>query len=319
MQAESLEPVGIGYVKTADHLVVGGVDRKTGESKGIRFETIALQSFQRIKQALEDRKIHGALMPLPAAADIFSKGVDIRLLLFVNREGGTLLYNRKTGVGGLKGFAGKSVLVPCLLSVEAMLLHRFLTKTGLQVGGHDAKDSAEDSNVRLVEIPPHLMPEIVHQDTDGDIAGFLMPEPFAGRALEEGIGGFLLRTGSLWTGHPSSVLVFDRSVLRNHPESAESFVKALEASGRRIVRSSENDFADFTERFLGKRLGAENGVTQKREEMFSPEMFSPEPDTIRKIMDYMSNRMGMADCGGKIDELVQTGWCGEQENRGSKQ
>ena len=319
VKAESLEPLGIGYMKTADHLAVGGVDRGTDESQGMRFETVPFRSFQRIKQALADREIYGALLPLPVAVDLLGKGVDIRLLVFVNREGGTLLYSRKAGNGVLKEFAGKSVLVPCLLSVEAMLLHRFFARAGLQVGGHGAEGSAEDSDIRLVQVAPHLMPEIVKQDTDGDIAGFLMPEPYAERALEKGIGGFLLRTGSLWPRHPSSVLVFDCFVLRNHPEAAESFVKAMETAGSRISRTSENDFADFTDAFFGRRLGPENTVTQKRKEMFSPEMFLPEPDTIRMIMDYMSTRMGMADFCGKIDELVQTGWCGEQENRGSKQ
>lgn len=314
---ESFEPVRVGYMEIADHLAVKISDqmRSGGEGKSEKggFETVSVRSFRRMADALADREIQAALLPLPAGLDLFGRGVDIRLLLFVNREGGTLLYNRKAGIGGLKGFAGKSVLVPSLLSVESMLLHWFLTKAGLKVG----KGIEEDGEVRMAEISPHLMTEVVEQDTDGDVAGFVMPEPFAGRALETGIGGFLLHTGSLWPCHPSSVLVVDRTVLHEYPNGVRSFTSGLEEAGGKIARSSETEFADFTDSVFGTRLGPENPVTQKRGEMFSPRMFPPEPDTIRAVMTYMAGRMDMADWSGKTDDFIRTGWCGGQENRDS--
>lgn len=318
MAEDSFEPVRIGYMEIADHLAVGILNQKQLDrevkSEGVPFETVSLRSFRRIGEALADREIQGALLPLPAAFDLFGKGVDIGLFLFVNREGGTLLYNRKAGIGGLKGFSGKSVLVPSVLSVESMLLHRVLTKSGLRVG----KGTGDGEEVRMAEISPHLMAELVQQDSDGEIAGFLMPEPFAGRALEEGGCGFLFHTGALWPCHPSSVLVFDRTVLQENPGAVRFFVAELEEAARTIARSSETDFADFTDAFLGVRLGPDNPVTQKRDEMFSPRMFPPKSDSIRTIMTYMESRMGMVDCSGKTNDFIQTGWCSEQETRDSK-
>ncbi len=314
MAHQSFEPVRIGCIKIADHLAVGGVDQGLTDSEGIRFETIFLRSFQRIKQALADREIQGALLPLPTAFDLYGKGMDIRLLLLVNREGGMLLYNRKAGFGDLKKFSGKSVLVPSLLSVESMLLHRFLTKAGFKVG----KGTGDGGEVRMAEISPHLMMEVAEQDMDGEIAGFLMPEPFAGRALERGVGGFVLNTRSLWSCHPSSVLVFDQTFLQEYPGAVRSFVALLEEGGRRITRSSQTEFSDFTEAFFGERLGPDSPVTQRREEIFSPRLFPPDFDTIRLIMSYMASRMGMADCSGKTDDFIQTGWCSEQENQDLK-
>jgi len=315
---DSFEPLRIGYMEIADHLAVKALDQGLPEKEKLQFETLPVRSFWRMGEALQDREMQGALLPLPTALELFCKGLDIGLIGFVNQEGGTLLFNSRAGVGdikGCKGCKGRSLLVPSRLSVEAMLLHRLLTKTGLQVG----KGYGEDSGTRLVEIAPHLMLEVVQQDKDGDIAGFLMPEPYAGLAVKEGSGNVFLQTGSLWSGHPSSVLVFHRSVLEEYPDAVKSFTSGLEEAGRWIARTSETEFADFTYTVFGTRLGPDSPVTQKREELFGSGIYPPKPDTIQVIMTYMSGRMGITtDCSGKADDIVQTGWLSEPKTRDLK-
>lgn len=311
MAKDSFEPLRIGYMEISDHLAVKALDQGLPEKERLEFETLPVRSFWRMGEAFRDREMEGALLPLPTALELFGKGMDIGLLGFVNQEGGSLLFNSRAGLGDLKGCKGRSLLVPSRLSVEAMLMHRLFTKTGLKVG----KEYGADSGTRLVEISPHLMLEVVRQDKEGDIAGFLMPEPYAGLAVKEGTGDFFLQTGSLWPGHPSSVLVFHRTVLEEYPDAVRSFTAGLKEAGHWIARSSETEFADFTYKSFGTRLGPESPVMQKREEMFGPGISPPKLDTIQVITAYMSSRMGMTDCRGKADDIIQTGWLSELTTR----
>lgn len=301
-----VELIRIGYMKIADHLALGVAEQVAPDGQA-GIEPVPVRSFRRMEEDLVDRELQGAFLPLPAAFDLYSRGEDIRVVLFLNREGGSLLQKRAAGVSGLEGFRGKTILVSSLLSVECMLLHRFLITAGFTVG----RQGRESFDVRLVEISPGLMQEVAEHDSEGDVGGFLMPEPWASLAVERGVGDFVFHTGALWACHPSSALVLDRSVLEKESRAVRAFTAALEKAGDVISRSSENEFAGYTNAFFGRKLDSGSPVTRERNRIFSPSMFPPDTEAIRGIMDYMANRMEMTLYRGEMEDFVQTGWCAQ--------
>ncbi len=76
-----VELIRIGYMKIADHLALGVAEQVAPDGQA-GIEPVPVRSFRRMEEDLVDRELQGAFLPLPAAFDLYSRGEDIRVVLF---------------------------------------------------------------------------------------------------------------------------------------------------------------------------------------------------------------------------------------------
>ncbi|MBU0971494.1 MAG: ABC transporter substrate-binding protein, partial [Proteobacteria bacterium] len=127
----------------------------------------------------------------------------------------------------------KVVDIPHKMSVHHMLAHKFLKELGLKPGVPGKKAI----NVRFEVVPPIKMPEIMKENED--VAGFMVAEPVATKAIVNNIGNLEFYSASSWDNHPCCIVAMQEDFIQKHPEAAQEFVSLMVETGEYI----ENDKA----------------------------------------------------------------------------
>ncbi|MBU2451828.1 MAG: ABC transporter substrate-binding protein, partial [Proteobacteria bacterium] len=213
--------IRIGHLKIVDHLILGIADLhlKNNETNLIHstLEPVAMNGWDQVCDGLTQGDIHGAFITVPLAMDLFSSGLDIKLLMFTHRSGSIIVKHKAPGINRLADFKDKTVLIPSELCIQNMLLHRLLSSAQLTFNAHD--DISADV-VREVA-NPFLMTEMLMNDQDNDIAGFAVEEPFGSQAILTGVAAKVCTSESLWKNHPCCAFVLKTSFLEHHRKAAE--------------------------------------------------------------------------------------------------
>src|SRR3989339_1733229 len=115
-----LPHIRIGHLKICDHLILGVAHLHLEHQSGILsrsiLEPVVMNAWQPVSESLLNQDIDGAFIPAPLAMDLFTSGLDIRLLMFTHRSGSVILKSRISGIKSMAEFKGKTVLVPAELS-----------------------------------------------------------------------------------------------------------------------------------------------------------------------------------------------------------
>ena len=225
--------------------------------------------------------------------------------MFTHRGGSRMAAG--TGVKQIKDFQGKSLLVPHALSIQNMLVHRFLGTKGL------VPDIASTPNAVCTEaVPSALMEEMAARDKTCDIAGFICEEPFGTAALGRGVARPLLATTDLWPDHPGSAFVVRRDLVDSRPDELAQLVshffkcaavldRCLEQGPieNRQVLEAAAVFLKQPETLVAQSLSL-SGIC------FSPDLLVPDPELVGIIARYMGDTMeilsGPADNDNFIDQ-----------------
>ena len=102
--------------------------------------------------------------------------------------------------------------------------HNYLLRHWLASGGIDP-----DRDLRLVVVPPPLMPERLRE---GRIDGFCAGEPWGSAAAAEGAGRIVLGSGDIWPNHPEKVFAVTAATLAAAPDDVTTCTAALIAAAR---------------------------------------------------------------------------------------
>ncbi len=240
-----------------------------------------MNSWEQISRGLRKDEIDGAFINTPLAMDLFDAGLDIVLLMFAHRGGSQLVGNPQ--ISKIADFSGKSVLVPHPLSVQHMLLHKFMGTKGMDLGTDHRPDA-----VQAEFVPPGLMPEMMSGDEDKDIAAFMTADPFATFAIDRGYGKRLLNSQNLWKDHPCCGFVIRRDLVEANQKEVEALIRLCFESAFILDRHRTGKLAldqatlGLAANFLGqsKRITARaikaSGVS------YTPDLLIPEPDLLTK-------------------------------------
>ena len=303
MPGESV--IRIGCLSITEHFIAG-VTQERLEKKDVEFSNFAMHlvvmnAFEQISDRLLKGEIDGAFLPLPVAMELFRTGLKIRLLLFANRGGSVFIKNNYASIKHMEDFKNKTILTPCLLSVQNMLLHKMFFSTGLKLG--NSRDNKAD--VLLEVVPSNIAAEVVENDSDNDIGGFVAPALFGLQAIKAGNCKEVCKFESLWQDYPDNVFVLKDSILNNNREYVQELVSAFIEAGEIIDKSDYDYLAPYAEAFLMK----DNNFTIDHEivhdlfirikGMFASEKLSPDYSVMEIVQDYMVDQFGfMAE---KID------------------
>ena len=228
----------VAHIQITDHLVLGALKHRieNGEvaPKYFDLKTDKQGGWNPIQEGLENGQIDCALVLAPIAMDLFAYDAPIRLVLLAHRNGSTFVRSRHYDprFDSLQSFYKYKVVdIPHKMSVHHMLAHQFLKDLGLKPGVPGKKAI----NVRFEVVPPIKMPGIMQKNEE--VAGFIVAEPMATKAIVSEIGNLEFFSSSRWKDHPCCIVAMQNDFMEKFPDAAQEFVSLLIETGEYI----END------------------------------------------------------------------------------
>jgi chemotaxis signal transduction protein/ABC-type nitrate/sulfonate/bicarbonate transport system substrate-binding protein len=327
VSAEGRVRLRMAHIQITDHLALG-VLRHQVRSEGLQprrfdLETMCLPGWNPVQKALEQGEVDGAFILAPAAMDLFSYGVDIRLVLFAHRNGSICVRSKaeKYVKPYQQFFKHKTFLVPHKMSIHNMLGHMYFTRMGLRPG----VAGSEAVNVLFDVVPPVGMPEFLAQNAD--TSGFMVAEPIGSRAVAAGIAERQFLSSEIWADHPCCVVVFRREFIDSCPEAVQEFTEMLVAAGRSIREDIPRsaaiavDFLDPQQK-LGLSADLLQSVLSDPQGIRTDDLY-PSVADLETIQSYMQDEMGIGrriDLGRFVDprfaDVACKGRGGKVEKRG---
>jgi ABC-type nitrate/sulfonate/bicarbonate transport system substrate-binding protein/AmiR/NasT family two-component response regulator len=296
--------LNVAHIQITDHLALGALKHRieTGDVEPQHFDltTTLKGGWNPIQEGLESGEIDCALVLAPIAMDLFAYDSPIRLVLFAHKNGSTFVRSRHydSRFDSLQSFYKYKVVdIPHKMSVHHMLAHKFLKELGLKPGVPGKKAI----NVRFEVVPPIKMPEIMRENED--VAGFMVAEPVATKAIINDIGNLEFYSASRWDNHPCCVVAMQEDFIQKHPEAAQEFVSLMVETGEYI----ENDkarAAKIAVSFLDPQGKMGLNPTVLTNVFSQPQAIRwdglyPEAQDLEKIQRYMHDVMEI----GKIIDL----------------
>ncbi|OGR12407.1 MAG: multifunctional response regulator receiver/nitrate/sulfonate/bicarbonate ABC transporter substrate-binding protein [Desulfobacterales bacterium RIFOXYA12_FULL_46_15] len=230
--------LNVAHIQITDHLALGALKHRIeqGDVEPVHFDltTNLKAGWNPIQEGLENGEIDCAFVLAPIAMDLFAYDSPIRLVLFAHKNGSTFIRSRHYDprFDSLQSFYRYKVVdIPHKMSVHHMLAHQFLKELGLKPGVPGKKAI----NVRFEVVPPIKMPGIMKENED--VAGFMVAEPVATKAIVAEIGNLEFYSASRWDNHPCCIVAMQEDFIQKFPEAAQEFVSLLVETGEYI----END------------------------------------------------------------------------------
>jgi ABC-type nitrate/sulfonate/bicarbonate transport system substrate-binding protein len=296
--------LNVAHIQITDHLALGALKHRiqTGDLEPEHFDlTTSLKAgWNPIQEGLENGEIDCAFVLAPIAMDLFAYDSPIKLVLFAHKNGSTFVRSRHYDhrFDSLQSFYKYKVVdIPHKMSVHHMLAHKFLKELGLKPGVPGKKAI----NVRFEVVPPIKMPGIMKENED--VAGFMVAEPVATKAIKGEIGNLEFYSASRWENHPCCIVAMQEDFIQDHPEAAQEFVSLLVDTGE-YIENDKNRASQIAVDFLDPegKMGLNPKVLQN---VFSQPMairwdgLYPEAKDLDKIQRYMHDVMEI----GKIIDL----------------
>ena len=236
--------LNVAHIQITDHLALGAMKHRIeqGDIEPEYFDlTTSLKAgWNPIQEGLENGEIDCAFVLAPIAMDLFAYDSPIKLVLFAHKNGSTFVRSRHYDhrFDSLQSFYKYKVVdIPHKMSVHHMLAHKFLKELGLKPGVPGKKAI----NVRFEVVPPVKMPGIMKDNED--VAGFMVAEPVATKAIINEIGNLEFYSAARWDNHPCCIVAMQEDFIQHHPEATQEFVSLLVETGEYIendkIRASE--------------------------------------------------------------------------------
>jgi NitT/TauT family transport system substrate-binding protein len=295
----------IGHLKITDHLILGVTDLKVRKGKE-KFDYSSLQlspktGWMDVADGLADGSLDGAFILAPTAMDLYKNGVGIKLVLFTHKAGSVLVKSKVANIQKIEDFAGKFVLIPYQLSVHNMLFHKLLSEKGLKPG----RSGESGVDVFLEVMAPTMMPDVMKDDKDGEIAGFIVAEPIGSSAVAAGFGEEYYLSKDLWPAHPCCVFVVRDEIIEKHPDAVQELTNSLVKSGI-AIEAKPSAAAVIGAGFLSQdKAVVEKVLTEPKDRITTDELF-PVIEDLAKIQDYMCDQMHIMKSKIDLDKFVDT-------------
>lgn len=302
----------VAHIQITDHLVLGALKHRIEKGevtpKYFDLKTDKKKGWNPIQDGLESGKMDCAFVLAPIAMDLFAYQSPIKLVLLAHKNGSTFVRSRRYDprFDSLQSFYKYKVVdIPHKMSVHHMLAHQFLRELGLKPGvpGKDA------INVRFEVVPPIKMPDIMKENED--VAGFMVAEPIATKAMTSDIGNPEFISSSRWKDHPCCIVAMQNDFIDKFPEAAQEFVSLLIETGK-YIENDKRRASNIGVQFLDPdgTIGLKPEVLQR---VFSQPMaikmddLYPVIEDLDTIQRYMHDAMGI---GKTIDleQFVYTGF-----------
>ncbi len=294
----TLLSIRIGHQRILDHLILGTAQtcEKNMHLEYASLVPVVSETWDSLCDALLEREIHGAFLPIPMAADLFDAGIDICLLMFVHRSGRLFLQSRTPTT--LASLQNSSILLSSEYSVDNMVLHRFFASADFHFDKFqdpDAPGFARQPDVIQEIVPDSIMLQMMTLDEKQDIAGCVMCQPFASRCMDQGLAKMLCTTDDLWQNHPCCGFVLYKDVLERHPLAIEEVLSVFCESAWQLYQLQHGEYspeiASAAAKFLNQDIPKIQEFLSSSKINFRPDRLIPEQKALDVIVSYMSREI----------------------------
>jgi len=145
------------------------------------------------------------------------------------------------------------------------------------------------------------MPQIMKENED--VAGFMVAEPVATKAIATQVGDLEFYSASSWDNHPCCIVAMQEDFIQQHPDAAREFVSLLVETGE-YIEDDKSRAAQIAVAFLDPQgnLGLNPEVLKNvfsQPQAIRWDGLYPEAADLDKIQRYMHDVMDI----GKIIDL----------------
>jgi NitT/TauT family transport system substrate-binding protein len=218
------EPVRIGYLPITDAtplLVAHG--NGFFEKEGLKVEKpVMFRSWSQILEAFLAGQVNVVhlLSPITVWARYGSKAP--AKVVAWNHTGGSGL-SVAPDINAVTDLGGKTVAIPFWYSIHNVVLQALFRQNGLTpVAKATGTPAASEVNL-VVMSPSDMVPALAA----GQIAGYIVAEPFNAAAEVLKVGKILRFTGDVWKDHACCVVFMQERDLQQRPEWSQSVVNAM--------------------------------------------------------------------------------------------
>ena len=217
------EPVRIGYLPITDAtplLVAHG--KGMFEAEGLRVEKpVLFRGWSQIVEAFLAGQVNVVHLLSPITVWARYNGNTPAKVVAWNHTSGSGL-TVANDIGGVADLGGKSVAIPYWYSIHNVVLQKLLRENGLKISAGNAKPAADEVALVLMS-PADMVPALAA----GQIAGYIVAEPFNAAAEVNRVGKVLRFTGDVWKDHACCVVFMHEQDLTGRPEWSQKVVNAM--------------------------------------------------------------------------------------------
>ena len=237
--SDNLGTLKIGYLPITDAspLLIGKHNGLFAD-KGIKTDDPTLfRSWPALVEAFSAKKVDIIHILMPLALQLkFAAKQDVKVLTWNHTNGSAITVAKS--INTINDLAGKTVAIPHWFSLHNVIIQQAFKTAGLKaIIKGDA--SAADKTVKLVPAAPADMPV---QLAAGQIAGYVVAEPFNALAEVKGIGKILRFSGDIWKDHACCVTLVRGDLVKNNPNAAQAIADVI-AQSQLIIENDRNQAA----------------------------------------------------------------------------
>ncbi|MCL2198376.1 MAG: ABC transporter substrate-binding protein [Defluviitaleaceae bacterium] len=292
------QTIRVGYLPIIDHLILG-ITKQKQDTQSIEkpFEHAQLDYQQKfgwneVGGALLKGEIDLAFMLAPYAMDLYFAKKNLKLLLLSHRDGSVIVANKSANVTSFQDFKGKMVLIPYQSSMHHILLHKKFTEEGITVGiGKD---------VMTEVVAPGQIPMMIEYDTAGDIAGYIVAEPFGTQVVNKGMGTVLNLSKDIMPNHPCCAVVARDEIVEKYPEAIQEIITSFVQSGKLFTSTPKAGIAIAT-KFLNQPVEVMTAIVEDPNQRVSMDKLMPKPEEFEFMQNYLIDTVSTPALSGKIE------------------
>lgn len=231
--SKALGKLKIGYLPITDAspLLIGHA-KGIFEEVGIKTEQPKLfRSWPSLVEAFQAKQLDVVHLLMPLALQLkFAAKQDIKVITWNHTNGSALTVNKS--INKFRELAGKTVAIPLWYSIHNVVLQQLFRAEGLTAITTGNANAAKKT-VKLVVLAPADMPTAL---SNGQIAGYIVADPFNAVAEIKGIGKILRFTGDVWKEHACCVTVVRGDLIKNNPSAAIALTDAIVRAQLELIK-----------------------------------------------------------------------------------
>ena len=261
----------VAFIPVTCHLTCPVTDYASKTSTtGTQFDAMRFGEFPSIVEALKTKKLLAGFLTVPLAMKMREQGAPIKICCLGHRDGSQLTIRKEDPAKSLKDLRGKTIAIPSPFSNENFFMNKMMRDQGIKPG-----------EIKFVVLPPADMPAALSAKA---IDGFIVAEPYCGKAEMDGYGRVLYYAKDIWPNYISCCLVVHEDLIREKPEIVRDLVRGIVASGA-WVQKNRNGAARLVAPYFGQNEKLMNYVLTQPSDRVSFVNLRPTDAEIMKIVD----------------------------------
>lgn len=285
-QIQSLE---VAFLPVTCHLTCPVTDYASKTSTtNTRFDALRFTEFPPIVEALKTKKLLAGFLTVPLAMKMREQGAPIKMACLGHRDGSQIVVRKENPAKDLREMRGKTIAIPSPFSNENFLLVKLMREQGIQ-----------PEEIKTVVIPP---PDMTAALDAKAIDGFVVAEPFCGKAEQDGYGRVLYYAKDIWPNYISCCLVVHEDLIKERPEVVRDLVRGIVQSGE-WAEENRGDAAKLVSPYFRQNEKLLTFILTQPPDRVTYRNLNPTDEELQRIMD-MGMSLGFLKKKTPISELI---------------